>query len=182
MVSRVEWFLGLLLGLALVVGFTNQKEILQVQREKAAAKKEIELGAHEVREVNATSVLNTFRARHAVMIRRTWYLDDFHFVNPDIRSLEASKAVRKPDLILLEGNVTMVRRDNAVYQARLIRYDQKRKILRSYGPFRAFRGEDYATGQDFVYDVPARRTTARKVFAHYVLRENDRALGNTQKR
>ncbi len=182
MVSRVEWSLSLLLGLALIVGFANQKEILQAQNQQKTAKKQIELSRHQVREVNATSVLNTFDASHGVMIRDTWYLDNFHLVNPDVRSLDAAKAIRKPNIIFLDGNVTMVRRDYAVYQAKSVRYDQKRKVLRSYGPFRAFRGEDYATGQDFVYDLSARRTTARNVFAHYVLRNNDRALGNTQKR
>lgn len=176
MVGRIEIVLALLLGLALWLGLGNQQEIL---RAKAAAKQErksMELRDAHVREVNATGVMEEFDARHAVLIRKTWYMDDFALRNPDIRSLVARKAVRSERQIRLEGNVTMERDDGAVYRAEKVLYDPRTKVLRSVGPFVGTRGDDYVRGVDFVYEVIPKRTYARRVFARYRLADGAKGL------
>jgi hypothetical protein len=174
MVGRVELALSGLLGLALILGLNNQQQILRAKSQAAPSRKEAELLDAHVREVNRTTVMNAFSAAHAVMIRQTWYMDRFSLHNPDIRSLRADRAVRNDRQIRLEGNVTLLRSDGSVYEARKVLYELKKKILKSSGPFYAYKGEDYARGIDFVYEVTPQITRAKKVFAHYRLRGDER--------
>ena len=176
MVGRIEIVLVALLGGALLLGFSNQQRILQAKSREKKEHKEVELSEARIREVNASTVMNAFTASHAVMISKTWYLEQFYLVNPDIRSLRSARAVRSEGEIRLEGNVTLLRKDGSVYEAQMVHYDQKRRVLRSFGPFTAHRGEDFARGEDFVYEVKPRRTRARNVFAHYLLREGGKEL------
>jgi lipopolysaccharide assembly outer membrane protein LptD (OstA) len=182
MVGRLEIALAGLLGLALLLGLSNQQQILQAKSREKKVRKEVELSRAQIREVNATTVVNAFTASRAVMIDKTWYLDRFHLVNPDIRSLRSVRAIRSEGAILLEGNVTLLRKDGSIYEAGKVRYDQKGKTLRSYGPFLAHRGEDFARGEDFVYEVKPQRTRARKIFAHYLLRQGGKELKGSEKK
>jgi len=176
MVGRVELALGALLGLALLLGLNNQRQILRAKGEVKRDRKEVELSEARVREVNATAVMNAFEARHAVMIHKTWYMEQFYLVNPDIRSLRSAYAVRNDQEIRLDGNVTLLRTDGSVYEAQKVLYDQKQRVLRSLGPFSAHKGEDYARGTDFVYAVVPKITWAKKIFAHYRLENGGKAL------
>jgi hypothetical protein len=176
MVGRIEIALAGLLGGALLLGLNNQSQIVQAKKQTTQKRKEVEVFEGRVREVNATGVMNTFSALHAVLIRKTWYMDRFHLANPDIRSLSAVHAQRNEKEILLEGNVTLLRTDGAVYEAEKVHYDQKKRFLRGFGPFYAHREEDYVRGYDFLYEVTPKITRARKVFAHYLLKEGGREL------
>jgi hypothetical protein len=176
MVGRVEIVLAVLLGLALLLGLGNQKQILQAKKQEIRDRKEVEILDARVREVNRTNVMNAFSASHAVMIKKIWMMERFRLVNPEIRSLSSDRAIHSEKEFLLEGNVTLLRKDDSVYEARKVRYDQKGKVLRSIGPFYAHRSEDYVRGYDFIYEVTPQRTRARKVFAHYLLREGGKEL------
>jgi lipopolysaccharide assembly outer membrane protein LptD (OstA) len=103
-------------------------------------------------------------------------MERFYLAAADIRSLSAAHAQRNEKEILLEGNVTLLRTDGAVYEAEKVHYDQRKKLLRGVGPFYAHREEDYVRGYDFLYDVTPKITRARKVFAHYRLKEGGREL------
>ncbi len=174
MVGRIELILAGVLGVALLVGLNNQQRILAAKRDLPRDRKEVELFRARIREVNASGVMNAFRAAHASLIRKTWYMEDFHLSNSDIRSLDARKARRNAKEIALEGNVRLLRSDGALYEARRVRYDLVHKIFRSVGPFTAHRGPDFARGIDFVYEVIPRRTLAKEIFARYRLRPGDR--------
>ena len=176
MVGRVEIVLAVLLGLALLLGLGNQKRILQAKKQEIRDRKEVEILDARVREVNRTTVMNAFSASHAVMIRKIWTMERFHLVNPEIRSLSSDRAIHSEKEFFLEGNVTLLRKNDSIYEARKVRYDQEGKVLRSVGPFYAHRGEDYVRGYDFIYEVTPQRTRARKVFAHYLLREGGKEL------
>jgi hypothetical protein len=176
MVGRIEVALIGLLGVALMLGLNNQNEILRAKAQVQTERKEVELLGARTREVNATAVLNEFSASRAVMIRKVWTMENFLLHNPEIRSLRARRAVRSREEFRLEGNVTLLRNDGAVYEAERVRYDTRAKVLRSIGPFFAHRGEDRVRGLDFVYETVPRRTTARDVVARYRLEEGRNAL------
>jgi lipopolysaccharide assembly outer membrane protein LptD (OstA) len=174
MVGRIELALAGVLGVAILVGVSNQQRILEAKRDLPKERKEVELSQARIREVNASGLMNALRAAHATLIQKTWYMEDFHLSNPDIRSLDAQKAQRNAKVIALEGNVRLLRSDGALYEAQKVRYDLTHKVLRSFGPFSAHRGPDYARGVDFVYEVIPQRTRAKDVFAHYRLGRDGR--------
>jgi len=176
MVGRIEIALAGLLGVALLLGLSNQKEILRAKAEVGRERKSVELLDARTREVNASGVVNEFGASRAVLIGKTWYLDRFTLRNADVRSLRAERARRDDREIRLEGNVTLRRYDDAIYRAREVVYDTRGKILRSVGPFTGSRAGDFVRGVNFVYELGPRRTTAEKVFARYRLAEGTRRL------
>lgn len=176
MVSRIEIALAGLLGIALLLGVDNQQQILRAKKRGNERRKEVELLNARTREVNATAVMNDFSASRAVMIHRIWYMDNFSLRNPDVRSLRAKRAVRSDREIRLEGNVTLQRYDDSVFEAHKVFYDTRRKTLRSVGPFHGYRGEDFVRGINFVYEVIPQRTYGEKVFAHYRLTEGTKGL------
>jgi len=177
MVGRIEWALAGLLAAAVAVGVSNQQETLSAQKEKSRARKEVELLNARAQEVNATEVLNDFTARRAVLIDKVWHLEEFVLHNPDILSLSSRRAIRSRASILLEGNVTLRREDGSVYEAERVRYETRRKVLRSVGPFFAHKGEDFVRGEDFLYNLKKKRTLAEKVHARYRLSEWKRQKG-----
>jgi hypothetical protein len=171
MVSRIEIFLGMLLLFFLWIAFVTQQEIERVKAQKIPLRKSAEIFDAEAREVNATAVINSFKASRAMLVGKIWYLDDFGMSNDRIRSLRSRHAKRTSDTILLEGNVTLLRLDDSIYRADTVIYDRKDKTLRSEGPFIGKKKESYVRGTDFFYDSDARQTRAEKVFAHYLLEE-----------
>jgi hypothetical protein len=176
MVGRIEWVLVLTVAVALFLGLGNRQRIVEDRHRTLSADKEAELFGARAREINATGLVNAFEADHAEMIRKVWYLERFELVNPEIRALRARRAVRSEREIDLEGNVTLLRKDGARYEAAKVRYDLRRKTLRSFGPFRGEREENFVRGVDFLYEIPRKRTEARDVFAHYILADDNRSL------
>jgi hypothetical protein len=171
MVSRLEIVLVLLLLGALALGLFNRTRIVEARQSKRTAQKSAELYEAKNLEVNASGVMNTYSARHAYLIGQTWHMEDFRSHNPDIRFLSARHALRTKRLTRLDGNVTLVRTDGAVYRAQTVIYDRVKKALNSVGPFDARRGEDYIRGIDFYYEILPKITRAQEVFAHYRLQE-----------
>ena len=176
MVSRVEIFLGVMLLLALGLGLFNRTEITRAKAQLKQVQKSAELFDARSREVNATGVKNEFAAAHAVLIRKTWWMEDFRTHNADIRMLRARKAMRNDRLTRLDGNVTLVRTDGAVYRAETVIYDRRKKTLNSIGPFYGKKGENYVRGIDFFYEIVPKRTRAERVFAHYLLKDAKQSL------
>jgi len=171
MVGRIEWGLLGLLAVAIAIGVSNQQATLKAKEKKSTAQKEVELIHADAQEVNASGVMNRFRADRAVLIDKVWRLEHFELHNPDILSLRSLRALRSRQAMVLEGNVTLHREDGSVYRARKVHYDTQGKVLRSIGPFSAYRGEDWVRGVDFVYRLRAKRTEARQVEARYRLSE-----------
>jgi len=176
MVSRLEIFLAGVLLLALGVGLFNRTEITRAKTAQKRVRKSAELFDARSREVNATGVNNEFAAAHAVLIAKTWRMEDFQTHNADIRLLRARQAMRNDRLTRLDGNVTLVRTDGAVYRAETVIYDRKKKTLNSIGPFDGRKGENYVRGVDFFYEIVPKRTRAEQVFAHYLLKDAKQSL------
>jgi len=176
MVSRLEIFLAGVLLLALGVGLFNRTEITRAKAAQKQVKKSAELFEARSREVNATGVNNEFAAAHAMLIGKTWYMEDFRTRNADIRLLQARKAMRNDRLTRLDGNVSLLRTDGALYRAETVIYDRVKKTLNSLGPFDGRKGENYVRGIDFFYEIVPKRTRAERVFAHYLLQDVKHSL------
>ncbi|WP_292658330.1 hypothetical protein [Nitratifractor sp.] len=171
MVSRLEIFLGVMLLLALGLGFANRTEITRAKQAQKEIRKTAELFEARSREVNATGVKNEFAAVHATLIGKTWWMENFQTHNADIRLLCSRKAMRNDRLTRLDGNVTLIRTDGAVFRAETVIYDRQKKTLNSIGPFFGQKGANYVKGIDFFYEIVPKRTRAERVFAHYLLKD-----------
>ncbi|WP_292661325.1 hypothetical protein [Nitratifractor sp.] len=169
MVSRIEAALFAALLLFVVIALTSQA-IERSKKEGAGGEhKKVEIHDATLREVNASGLLDEYHSRRAVLVADTWRFDAMKMHNSQIRSLQARKARQEKEKIFLEGNVTLHRLDGSVYRADKVRYDEKRRILDSIGPFTGRKGESYVRGTDFHYELGPRRTEAKKVFAHYLM-------------
>lgn len=167
MVGRIEAALFAALLFFAAIALTSQAMRHSQQVRAGGEHKKVEIHDAVLREVNASGLLDEYHSKRAVLVGETWRFDGMKMHNPQIRSLEARKARQEKEQIFLEGNVTLRRLDGSVYCAEKVRYDEKKRVLDSIGPFTARKGESYVRGKDFHYELGARRTEAQKVFAHY---------------
>lgn len=167
MVHRVEIALFLLLALLLGIALTTHFSGVAPTHKSGEDRVKVALEEARLDEINASALLNSYRVRRAKLKGDTWYFEGLDLRNPQIRYLRADRARREKKLLELEGNVSMCRLDGSLYRAEKVRYDLRRRIVRSIGPFRAQKGESYVRGIDFRYGLDDKITRAEKVFAHY---------------
>jgi len=171
MVRRVELLFFLLFLLLLGIATNTQFQTRQEDSQTPQVKKKVEIAQGDLREINATGLLNEYRSSEAFLLGKVWYFRSFALKNPQIRLLRSDRAKREENRIFMEGNVTLKRQDGSVFRADSVTYRDREKILQSQGPFYGHKGESYVRGEDLYYDLLHKVTRAQKVFAHYRLGE-----------
>jgi len=175
MVSKVEITLFIIFIFTLwVASVSDIKELKahKVKRDTYQAK--VALIDAKLREVNSTNLVNEYKSRRVALIGDTWYFEEFFLKNQEIKELKSRFARKRKNIFVLDGGITLIKRDNSYIRAKKVIYNSLSRILKTKGAFFGKKEESYARGVNLFYDLNSKLLKAQKVFAHYKM--EDRAF------
>ena len=175
MVSRLEIFLVLALVFLSLTALLSERKAIEASKKAGGDRRNVEVRKGTLREVNATNVLNRYRSELAYQSKGSWHFQKLIVYNPEIRSLRSERAMKKGALITMEGNVSMEKLDGSRYYADRVLFDNKKKTIRSVGPFRGEKNGSYVRGVDFYHNLKTDISKGKRVFGHYKMQRDRNA-------
>jgi len=175
MVSKVEITLFIIFIFTLWVASVNDIKGLKAHKvKKDTYQAKVALIDANLREVNSTNLVNEYKSKRVALIGDTWYFEEFFLKNQEIKELKSHFARKKKNIFILDGNISVIRRDNSYIRAKKVTYSSLSRILRTKGAFFGKKGESYVRGVNLFYDLNSKLLKAQRVFAHYKM--EDRAF------
>lgn len=160
---RLESIIATIIGLILVSFFLIKVE--QPSLQKSDESKELTFTDTRLIEVDTKNILSLAHSRYGEAEEKALTLSDIVYHTDRMNLLRAQKGRYQGDYLYLEGNVTLNQKEGFDYRAQKATYNKKRQILTIDSLFEAQLDENTISGENLVYDVKKKKSTAYKIKA-----------------